>query len=130
TILGMTAAYTAYAYAVPAFVAVGIPADGSPWMLLAYGVGAVIGAQSSGRLADRYGGTRVLIAGYTVMTLGLAAFGTLAATPLVIPPLVALLALTWGASSWCQSPPLQLRLIDAAPEHASLVIAFNASSIY
>lgn len=130
TILGMTAAYTAYAYAVPAFASVGIPADGSPWILFAYGVGAVIGAQTSGRLADRYGGTRILIAGYAVMACGLAAFGALSASSLVVPALVAVLALVWGASSWCQSPPLQLRLINAAPEQASLVIAFNASSIY
>lgn len=130
TILGMTAAYTAYAYALPAFAAVGVSADASPLMLFLYGVGAVAGAQASGRLTDRFGGFRVLFVGYLLMIVTLLALGTLSVVSLVVPAVVAFLAFTWGASSWCQTPPQQHRLVDAAPEHAPLVIALNSSAIY
>ncbi|WP_129838782.1 MFS transporter [Streptomyces sp. RFCAC02] len=130
TVLGMAAAYTAYAYAIPAFDAVGISPDAAQWMLFLYGVGAVAGAQSSGRLTDRFGGTRVLVVGYAVMTCTLVAFGTLTLTSAVLPVPVGVLAFAWGASSWCQTPPQQHRLIAAAPNEAPLVIALNSSGIY
>lgn len=130
TVLGMAAAYTAYAYAIPAFGAVGISPDGAQWMLFLYGVGAVAGAQFSGGLTDRFGGAKVLIAGYAVMACTLVVFGLLSLASTVLPILVGVLALTWGASSWCQTPPQQHRLIAAAPEEAPLVIALNASGIY
>ncbi|MGW2544547.1 hypothetical protein ACWC5I_27625 [Kitasatospora sp. NPDC001574] len=44
--------------------------------------------------------------------------------------LVGLLTLAWGASSWCQTPPQQHRLIAAAPQEAPLVVALNSSAIY
>ncbi|SNR33319.1 Predicted arabinose efflux permease, MFS family [Haloechinothrix alba] len=130
TVLGMAAAYTAYAYAIPAFDAVGVSPDATQWMLFLYGVGAVAGAQSSGKLTDRFGGTRVLITGYAVMTCTLAAFGSLSLAGIALPGLVGILAFTWGASSWCQTPPQQHRLIAAAPDEAPLVIALNSSGIY
>ena len=130
TVLGMAAAYTAYAYAIPAFAAVGVSSDATQWTLFLYGVGAIVGAQSSGGLTDRFGGTRVLIAGYAVMVGTLAAFGSLSLAGVALPVLVGVLAFTWGASSWCQTPPQQHRLIAAASEEAPLVIALNSSSIY
>lgn len=130
TVLGMAAAYTAYAYAIPAFAAVGVSSEATQWMLFLYGVGAIVGAQSSGGLTDRFGGTRVLIAGYAVMVGTLAAFGSLSLAGVALPVLVGALAFTWGASSWCQTPPQQHRLIAAASEQAPLVIALNSSGIY
>lgn len=130
TVFGMAAAYTAYAYAIPAFAAVGITPDAAQWMLFLYGVGAVAGAQSSGRLTDRFGGTSVLIVGYTVMLCTLAALGTLTLVSASLPILVGVLAFAWGASSWCQTPPQQHRLIAAAPNEAPLVTALNSSGIY
>lgn len=130
TILGMAAAYTAYAYAVPAFEAVGVPSQHSQWMLLLYGIGAVAGAQASGGLTDRYGGVAVLTTGYAVMIITLASFGLLAWWSQGSIALVAVLSLAWGSSSWCQTPPQQHRLIGAAPDSAPLVIALNSSCIY
>ncbi len=130
TVLGMAAAYTAYAYAIPAFDAAGISPDAAQWMLFLYGAGAVAGAQSSGRLTDKFGGTKVLIVGYAVMTCTLVAFGSLTLAHVTLPILVGVLAFTWGASSWCQTPPQQHRLIAAAPDEAPLVIALNSSGIY
>ncbi|MGP5292530.1 MFS transporter [Brevibacterium sp. FME17] len=130
TVFGMAAAYTAYAYAIPAFDAVGISPDAAQWMLFLYGAGAVTGAQSSGRLTDRFGGTRVLIVGYALMVCTLLAFGSLTLISTVLPILVGILAFAWGASSWCQTPPQQHRLITAAPSEAPLVVALNSSGIY
>ncbi|MDN5715823.1 MAG: MFS transporter [Janibacter sp.] len=130
TVFGMAAAYAAYAYAIPAFDAVGISPDAAQWMLFLYGAGAVTGAQSSGRLTDRFGGTRVLIVGYALMVCTLLAFGSLTLISTVLPILVGILAFAWGASSWCQTPPQQHRLITAAPSEAPLVVALNSSGIY
>jgi predicted MFS family arabinose efflux permease len=47
-------------------------------MLLAYGVGAIAGAQASGRLTDHYGGVRVLTIGYIILSGTLAALGGIA----------------------------------------------------
>lgn len=130
TVLGMAAAYTAYAYAIPAFAAVGIHDGGVQGMLLIYGVGAIVGAQLSGRLTDRFGGVRVLLAGYAVLAATLATLAGLSASTFVMPTAVGALALLWGASSWCQTPPQQHRLIDAVPAQAPLVIALNSSALY
>lgn len=130
TALGMASAYTAYAYAIPAFAAVGISVVSVQWMLFAYGFGAVICAQSAGRLTDRFDGTRVLVVGYAVMAATLAALGSLSMSSVILPALVSALAFTWGASSWCQTPPQQHRLVEAAPHEAPLVIALNSSGIY
>jgi predicted MFS family arabinose efflux permease len=130
TVVGMAAAYTVYAYAVPALRAVGISGSGSAWMLSAYGLGAIAGNLAAGVAADRVGPVRVLACGYVLMAAAMAAFALLAATKTHQPAAVALLAVAWGAASWCQTPPQQHRLITAAPAEAPLLMALNASSIY
>ncbi|MFI6456971.1 MFS transporter [Streptosporangium amethystogenes] len=130
TVLGMAAAYTAYAYAGPAFGSVGVPSEHLAWMLFLYGLGAILGAQGSGHLTDRVGAVRTLTVGYAVMTATLLTLGVLAMSGVELTVVVAVLAVAWGASSWCQTPPQQHRLIGAAPEHAPLVIALNSSAIY
>ncbi|HUR04075.1 MAG TPA: MFS transporter [Nonomuraea sp.] len=130
TVIGMAAAYTVYAYVVPALQAVGISPAASMWMLSLYGLGAVAGNWASGQATDRWGSIRVLRTGYLAMAASLALLGTMAATQTHAPALVGLLALIWGASSWCQTPAQQHRLIAVAAEQASLVIALNSSAIY
>ncbi|GAB0102853.1 MFS transporter [Nocardia sp. JMUB6875] len=130
TLLGMAAAYTVYAYAVPALGALGIGASSTAWVLMLYGAGAVAGNLSSGYITDRWGATRVLTIGYALMAASLALMGALAATQVRAAALVGLLALAWGAASWCQTPAQQHRLIAAAPQESGLVVALNASCIY
>lgn len=130
TVLGMTAAYTVYAYAVPTLSAVGITASAAAWMLALYGIGAVAGNLGGGYATDRWSATRVLTTGYVTMAVALAVLGWLAATHRHAPILVGLLMLGWGAASWCQTPPQQHRLIAAASQEAPLVIALNSSGIY
>ncbi|MFI9594691.1 MFS transporter [Nonomuraea sp. NPDC052265] len=134
TVLGMAASYTVYAYSVPALRAVGV--DGTAGMLFLYGLGAVLGNLAAGYATDRWGAHRVLPAAYLVMAVSLGLLGWTAAAgaaalPGMLPGvLVGVLVLGWGASSWCQTPPQQHRLISAAPGEAPLVVSLNSSAIY
>ncbi|MEU8138293.1 MFS transporter [Streptodolium elevatio] len=130
TALGMTAAYTVYAYAVPAFAGVGVSGSGTTWMLGFYGLGAVAGNLASGIAADHLGPVRVLAVGYTLMAASMTGFALLAATGLRAPVAVGVASAVWGAASWCQTPPQQHRLIEAAPAQAPLLVALNSSAIY
>ncbi|MCJ7858951.1 hypothetical protein [Corynebacterium kalidii] len=64
------------------------------------------------------------------MAATLAAIGSLSLSSAILPALVGALAFAWGASSWCQTPPQQHRLVEAAPDETPLVIALNSSGIY
>ncbi|MFD6529709.1 MFS transporter [Streptomyces sp. NPDC060184] len=130
TVLGMGAAYTAYAYSVPVLRAVRVPDSADLWMLFLYGLGAVLGNLASGYATDRWGSVRVLTSGYIgmVLALGLLAWIAAAHVSLVLP--VGVLVLLWGASSWCQTPAQQHRLIEVAPQEAPLVVSLNSSGIY
>lgn len=130
TVLGMGACYTAYAYSVPVLKAVRIPESAMLWMLFLYGLGAVLGNMAAGYATDRWGSVRVLTVGYVTMALALGVLAWIAAVHSSLRPVVGLLVLLWGASSWCQTPPQQHRLIGGAPQEASLVVSLNSSGIY
>ncbi|MFD5552596.1 MFS transporter [Streptomyces sp. NPDC127068] len=130
TVLGMAASYTAYAYSVPVLGAVDVHGDAVLWMLFLYGLGAVVGNLAAGYATDVRGSTTVLTVGYVVMALALGSLGRLAAVGTDATPLVGLLVFLWGASSWCQTPAQQHRLIEVAPQEAPLVVSLNSSSIY
>ncbi|MFC5718617.1 MFS transporter [Streptomyces gamaensis] len=130
SVLGMGASYVAYAYSVPALEAVHIPQGAILWMLFLYGLGAVLGNIASGYATDRWGSVRVLTVGYICMTVALGLLAWLAAIDTALQALVGLLVLLWGASSWCQTPSQQHRLIEVAPQEAPLVVSLNSSGIY
>ncbi|MFJ8742974.1 MFS transporter [Embleya sp. NPDC127516] len=129
TVLGMTAAYTAYAYSAPALAAVGVTGSAVAWMLVLYGAGAVFGNLCSGQATDRRGPVRVLAVTYPAMAAVLALLAGPAAGD---PPrlLVGALLFGWGAASWAQTPAQQHRLIEAAPQEVPLVVSLNSSGIY
>ncbi|MDF5758342.1 MFS transporter [Spongiactinospora sp. TRM90649] len=130
TVLGMTAAYTAYAYSVPALAAMGVTGTAAVWMLAVYGVGAVLGILGSGHGTDRRGPVSVLGVVYPAMALAFALSHLLAAGGGAPAPAVAALVFLWGAASWAQTPPQQHRLIGAAPDEVPLVVSVNSSAIY
>ncbi|MFF4775760.1 MFS transporter [Microtetraspora fusca] len=130
TVLGMAAAYSAYAYIVPALRAMDIGESSTVWMLFLYGAGAVLGNLAAGYATDRWGSVRVLSTGYLTMAAGLALLAWMAASGIALPAVAGLLVLVWGGSSWCQTPPQQHRLITAAPQEAPLVVSLNSSAIY
>ncbi|MFD4999382.1 MFS transporter [Streptomyces buecherae] len=130
TVFGMGASYTVYAYSVEALDAVGVADSRQAWMLFLYGLGAVLGNLASGFGTDRWGSARVLTTGYLTMAISLGGLGWLASAhspPLVV---VGLVMVGWGASTWCQTPALQHRLIAAAPREAPLVVSLNSSCVY
>ncbi|MFJ1754934.1 MFS transporter [Kitasatospora sp. NPDC088134] len=145
TLLGMAACYVPYAYSVPVLAAVGVGGGaGAVAALVVYGLGAVAGNALAGRWTDLVGPVRVLAAGYGVMAAVFAVLAVLAAlaapagrtvpsglTAVAPATMVAMVAvLGWGASSWCQTPPQQHRLLAAAPEQGPLLVSLNASAIY
>ncbi|WP_067816212.1 MFS transporter [Nocardia inohanensis] len=130
TVLGMGASYVVYAYSVPALAALGIETSSTAWLLLLYGVGAIAGNLYSGYATDRWGPVRILTLAYAVMSATLALMAVCAATHTTLLPATALLCLTWGASTWSQTPAQQHRLIAAAPAESGLVVALNASATY
>ncbi|MFJ5924614.1 MFS transporter [Kitasatospora sp. NPDC092948] len=133
TVLGMAACYVPYSYSVPVLAAVGVSGRVAvPVALVLYGAGAVAGNLLAGRWTDRVGPVRVLTVGYAAMAVTFAALTALAAEHERLRSAVAVgvLAFLWGASSWCQSPAQQHRLLAAAPEQASLVVSLNSSAIY
>ncbi|WP_198951305.1 MFS transporter [Pigmentiphaga sp. NML080357] len=130
TLIGMTACYIVYAYSVPALQALGVADERMGLMLLCYGIGAVLGNLLAGYGADRWGPARMSVAAYVVMAATFGLMSWLAAAGGGPGFVVGLLVLAWGFSSWGQTPPQQLRLTNAAPQEAPLVMALNASCIY
>ncbi|MFD8478487.1 MFS transporter [Kitasatospora sp. NPDC059673] len=131
TVLGMAACYVPYSYSVPMLAAVGVSGRVAvPVVLVLYGVGAVAGNLLAGRWTDRAGPVRVLTAGYAAMAVSFTALTGLAAGHPRTGIPTGVLAFLWGASSWCQTPAQQHRLLAAAPEQAALLVSLNASAIY
>lgn len=130
TVVGMTACYIVYAYSVPALQALGIADGRIGMMLLCYGVGAVLGNLLAGYATDRWGPTPVSATAYVAMAASFGIMAWLAVAGAGHDVAVGLLVLVWGMSSWGQTPPQQLRLTNAAPQEAPLVVALNASCIY
>jgi DHA1 family inner membrane transport protein len=90
------------------------------WLLLLFGVGITAGNLAGGRLADwrlmpSVAGTQAgLIVILAVLTIALPSLGWVA---------VALVA--WGVLTFALATPLQMRVVDSAPEAPNLVATLN-----
>ncbi|MBB5912509.1 DHA1 family inner membrane transport protein [Nocardia transvalensis] len=93
-----------------------------PALLLIYGVGAVVGNQLGGRLADR-ALLPALIGLLTALTIALALFWVGGEIPSVAAVLVFLL----GTLAFAVIPGMQSRVISAASAAPTLAIALNAA---
>jgi len=90
------------------------------WLLLLFGVGITAGNFLGGRLADwrlmpGVAGVQVAL----IATLALLTLSVHAAVP------VACTLLLWGVLSFAVATPLQMRVVDAAPEAPNLVATLN-----
>jgi predicted MFS family arabinose efflux permease len=130
TLIGMAAAYGLYAYAVPVLLALGGSKSAEPWMLFGYGLGAIVGNLLAGIAGDRFGPVRVLLVGYSSLTVVLAVAAWLAGAHVHSPWPAGVLMCAWGAATWSQTPAQQSRLISAAPEQTAVVVGLNASALY
>lgn len=133
TLLTLTGAFAVFSYIAPlAIEAGGLSEMALPGMLLAFGVGAVIGNIAGGQAADRFGATR------TVMwSLGLSAVFLLSASAIPVflprelagPGLIALMV-PWGIVGWAFPPAQASRIVRLAPDAAPIVLSLNGSALY
>ena len=127
TVLGVLAVMSIYIYVVPLLTTTaGLDGPTIGLLLLAYGLGAIVGNSWGGRAADRFGTLPTLfgvLTGMLVLTVTL----PLTATTAVGAGLALFL---WGTFTWSFNPPVQSLLLDLAPGGGGLVLALNASAIY
>lgn len=95
-------------------------------LLLAYGLGTVVGNWLAGRAVDRFGSLRPIATLMIVMIVTLALF-PLGATALwgAIP-----LMFLWSLSGWGVFPSQQHRLLSLFPESTNVILALNNSAFY
>ncbi|MBW3096066.1 MFS transporter [Pseudohoeflea coraliihabitans] len=106
--------------------------DVLPFVLLAYGIGSISGNIISGRVADRIGARRVVIAALA-LSIGVAlALAMVVAflPPRVAQPVLLVLLFLWGLIGWAYSPAQTTRVVTAAPEAAHLSLALQMSITY
>lgn len=104
----------------------GYSRDGVTLLLIFYGVGTVLGNILGGFLTDRIGPRRSLLIASISQILFLPMYSLL---PM---PDALLLAITigWSTFGWSFLVPQQARLLSAAPQSQSVVLALNAAAVY
>lgn len=133
TLLYLAGGFTIISYIAPlALEGAELPAMALPGMLLAFGVGAVIGNLSSGYLADRIGATRVVVLSLLMSSAFCLAIAlTLKLMPHHIAgPVLIGLMVPWGIIGWAFPPAQASRIVGLAPELAHLTLSLNASALY
>ncbi|BDU02866.1 MFS transporter [Nocardia sputorum] len=121
----ITAVYTTVVY-LPVVVSASVPQTMLAWLLLAMGIGQVIGNAQAGRAVDRYGPRRTLIVGLAGALAGLALLGV--AVPAAWAVFV-VLAVT-GLFGSAILVPQQHRLFGIAHDAPTVALGLNGSAIY
>lgn len=133
TLLYLTGGFTIISYLAPlAIEGAGLPHLAMPAMLLAFGVGAVIGNMASGYVADRIGATRMVVLS---LLMSAAICIVLALVLKLVPhdlsgPLLIALMVPWGIVGWAFPPAQASRIVGFAPDLAHLTLSLNASALY
>lgn len=124
TVVGFAGVSVVFTYLVPLLQEVaGLPPRAVPVLLLAYGVGGLVGNLVAGRLADRSLGA-TLIGVLLALTATLAAFPVLATTPSAMVVLVLVL----GLLSTATIAPLQSLVLQHASQAPTLSLAVNVGA--
>jgi len=133
TFLVLTGAFTVFTYIAPlAIRGGGLSELALPGMLLAFGVGAVIGNIAGGQAADRFGATATVCWSLGLVAVTLAVLSLIPALlphALAGPALIAMM-LPWGIIGWAFPPAQSSRLVDLAPDAPALVLSLNVSALY
>jgi predicted MFS family arabinose efflux permease len=96
-------------------------------LFFAFGLGGLLGSQTGGHLADRFGASRVIVLFLTVGIVDTLAFGLPGASVWGSAIVTFVLAFT----VWMLLPAQQSRLLSIIePHHAQLVLALNNSAVY
>jgi predicted MFS family arabinose efflux permease len=133
TLFALTGAFAVFSYIAPlAIEGAGLDPIALPGMLLAFGVGAMIGNFAGGQAADRYGATRTV-----AWSLGLSAFflALTSAIPALLPhemagPALIAVMVPWGIVAWAFPPAQASRIVKLAPDAAPIVLSLNGSALY
>ncbi|MFE9560011.1 MFS transporter [Streptomyces sp. NPDC006487] len=117
-------------YGLYTFLAVALHADGRAgsvvWLLVVYGIGAVVGGQAGGRIADRAGAVRV-----TRTALALTA--VLEVVVALVYPVTWALACALGlfaVVAYAFFPAQQRHLVDMFPHRATAMLSWNNSALF
>lgn len=123
----MGAAWILFTYLAPVLEELmGYGRNGVTFILVVFGAGAVIGNMLGGRLSDRIGPVRSLIA----VSIGLViVFPLFSLLPMPDIALV-VLAFAWGIVGWAFMAPQQSRLVALDPARQNVTLSLNASAIY
>jgi DHA1 family purine base/nucleoside efflux pump-like MFS transporter len=126
TVFGVVATMSVYIYVVPLLtVTTGLAGSTIGALLLAYGLGAIVGNAWGGRATDRFGSIPTIfatMAGFIVMIATLPVAATTAVG-------AAVALFVWSVFTWSFNPPVQSLLLELAPS-GGLVLSLNASAIY
>jgi predicted MFS family arabinose efflux permease len=129
TVLAMAAGFSVLTYVYPVLSrAAGYHGAMISVALLVFGVASVAGSTLGGRLTDRFGAFPVVAVGLAALALAMVAISVVTAWSAGWLILVALAA--WGLGGWTFPPSQQHRLIEIAPEEASVLLGLNSSAIY
>jgi len=126
TVFGVVATMSVYIYVVPLLTATtGLAGSTIGGLLLAYGLGAIVGNTWGGLATDRFGSIPTLVAtlaGFVIMIATLPLTATTAVG-------AAVALFVWSVFTWSFNPPVQNLLLELAPT-GGLVLSLNASAIY
>jgi DHA1 family purine base/nucleoside efflux pump-like MFS transporter len=125
TVFGVVATMCVYIYVVPLLtLTTGLAGSTIGALLLAYGLGAIVGNAWGGRATDRFGSIPTIfatMAGFIVMIATLPVTATTAVG-------AAVALFVWSVFTWSFNPPVQSLLLELSP--SGLVLSLNASAIY
>ena len=133
TFIAVLSEFTLYSYISLVFADVGVAGEASvageavlPAVLLAFGIGAIIGNVVSGFSTDRLGPRRILLAAVTVQTI------LLPTIVLVrdIPAAAIAVAFAWGIVSYMYLIPIQHKLMELSKQSGQMTLSLNSSAIY
>lgn len=126
SVLGLIAVMSVYTYVAPLLDALaGVRGPLLSVLLVGYGVGALLGNDLGGRLADRFGSRRPLLVVVPAFTVVIASLPLLATT---LPG--AAVGLFLLGAGWTVNAPIQSRLIELGGANSPLVLSLNAAAIY
>ncbi|GAB3467384.1 MFS transporter [Actinophytocola sediminis] len=131
TVLGACAGLMTYTYVAPITHEL-TGAANVPVFIVIMGLAGAVGTYLGGRLTDRWGVDRTLLAsfaGVLVATLGLAAVGRFTSGDAPV-WLVGVFLVLWGVSAWGNNPPMTSRAMRLAGAAGTEAIALNTSGLY
>ena len=125
TLLSSLGFYVVYTYIAP-LLEQSMHVSDISGLLIAVGLGFVIGSWISGTAADRFGTTRSLFISLLLLIIILAIFSWVTTGLLTGLPALFL----WGGTAASIFTPQQHRLLSLAPTHANVILALNNAALY